>query len=237
MQAKEILRRASITLQDSGFVRWPVPELLIYLNDAMQAIALHKPNAVTDTIELSLQEGTLQRLEGNHISLIRMSRNLTSVDEDEGGRKGGTAITAVSRTTLDSIMAGWQDATVLPFSATVEHVIQDMADPRSFYVVPGNDGTGIVEAVVSILPTEIAEPTNPLSVDSYTAELTLPDVLRGALVDYVMYRAYSKDAADPNNASRAQAHYQMFANAIGLKVQTEQVMTTNSTGDDTRNRG
>jgi hypothetical protein len=230
MQAKDILHRANITLQDTGFVRWPLPELLLYLNDGMRELAIYKPTAVTETVELPLSEGTLQAIPDAYISLLRVTRNLATLDGSPQGRTGGKAITPTSRNTLDVVMPSWQDPNTLPYSATVQHVIQDMADPRSFYVVPGNDGNGVIEAVVSVEPTDIAEPANPLDVGSYTATVAVPSIFRNALVDYVISRAYQKDSTDPNAAARAQAHYQMFANAIGLKMQTDQAASVKTTG-------
>lgn len=223
LTADIILKRASITLQDDGNVRWPLPELLLYLNDAVAELAIHKPNAITQTIELALAEGTVQTLDDTHVSLVRAVRNLATLAASPSGRTGGRAITVTRRSTLDSVMPSWQDPAVLPYAATVDHVVQDMADPRTFYVVPGNDGTGVMEAVVAVLPADIAEPLNPLQIDSYTAlELTgVPNVFRNALTDYVLFRAYSKDSADQSAASRASAHYNMFANAIGLKTKND----------------
>jgi hypothetical protein len=228
--AKDVMLRATTVLQDAGAVRWPATELLLWLNDAVRELALHKPNAVAETAELSLAQGTWQSLPAEYISLIRVSRNLTNVAADVGGRTGGKAITPIVREILDAQMPGWQDLTVLPASPNVTHIIQDMMDPRSFYVVPANDGTGIIEAIVSKMPADIVQPTNPLDIDSYTATVDLPDIYRNALVDFVLYRAFSKDMNLAGNAQRAGAHYQQFAQAIGMKTQTEQVTTVNTTG-------
>lgn len=227
LYANEILKRVSITLHDEGVVRWPYPELLLYLSDAMTEIALHKPNAVTQTIELPLETGTVQELDENQISLVRVIRNIATGSADPAGRTGGKSITITRRTTLDSVMPDWQNPLVLPYTKEVDHVVQDLADPRTFYVVPGNDGTGIIEAVVAIQPEPLEEPNNPLDIASYAdVEIVgIPSIFRNAIGDYVLYRAYSKDSSDPGMAGKAQAHFQLFANAIGLKTQTD--TTTN----------
>lgn len=222
MQAKDILETASITLLDQYHTRWPLTELLSYLNKGLKALALDKPNAVTETVDLPLAAGTVQDLTAispDYISLIRVLRN-----------KNGRAVTAVSRTMLDVVMPGWQDPNVWPASAVVDHVIQDVADPRSFLVAPANDGTGIIEAVVSILPTPIPAATDPADIATYTQTVPVPAIFENALVDYVLYRAYAKDADDPANATRAQAHYGMYAAQIGKKLATDQATTTKTTG-------
>jgi hypothetical protein len=43
------------------------------------------------------------------------------------------------------------------------------------------------------------------------------------MLDYMLYRAYSKDAEYAANAQRAVAHFQAFQNALGVKSQTEAV--------------
>jgi hypothetical protein len=226
MLAKDILKRASILAQDKGFVRWTPPELLLYLNDGAREIANYKPNAVTKTVEIALAAGTLQALPPEYISLIRVERNLGAAE----GRPSGTAITVVSRSSLDLVIPGWADAGVLPAQSSVQHVIQDMQDPRSFHVVPGNDGTGIIQAVVSVLPVDIAEPANLLDVEAYGDQVAIPDIFQNSLVDYVLYRAYSKDSTDGNSLARASAHYNQFANAIGMKIQADQTANVNTTG-------
>lgn len=222
MQAKDILESASITLLDPTHVRWPLTELLFYLNKGLKALALDKPNAVTQTVELSLAAGTIQDLEAmdpNYISLVRVLRN-----------QNGAAITPVSRTMLDVIMPGWQDTGVVPANAQVEHVIQDVADPRSFHVYPANDGNGVIEAVVSVIPDPIPAAADLTNLDTYDQDVPVPSIFENALTDYVLYRAFAKDSDDPANAARSQSHYVMYGSQIGKKLATDQATTTKTTG-------
>lgn len=213
LAANDVMERATIILQDTGAVRWPATELLKWLNDAQREIAIHKPTAVTDTVTLALDEGTKQALPEAHISLISVHRNVD-----------GNAIRAIERAVLDNQLPGWQDTAVLPFNASVTHVIFDDFNPRAYYVAPGNTGMGEIEATVAVMPVDIPEPASPLDITSYTATLDVPEIWRGALVDYVLYRAYSKDTQSPNAANRAQAHYMQFQQALGLKIATDQAL-------------
>ena len=229
LKAQDVLSRASVTLQDDGFVRWTLPELLTYLNDGMREIAIVRPEAVAQTLELAMQEGTLQTLATAHIQLIRAIRNLDTLDADPEGRAGGRAITVVSRTTLDVTMPGWQDPDVLAYAKNVQHVIQDTMNPRAFYVVPGNDGTGTIEVLMAVMPTDVPLPAQPYNIENYTADLEIPQMHRAALVDYVMYRAYLKDTGDPNNAARADRHMNMFRTSLGLRTESEATHNVKST--------
>jgi hypothetical protein len=218
LTAKDVMERATIILQDTGAVRWPATELLKWLNDGQREIAIHKPTAVTNTVTLSLDAGTRQDLPATYVSLVSVHRNVD-----------GNAIRPIDRSVLDNQIPGWQDTNVLPYAADVTHVIFNEANPREFYVAPGNTGTGEIEATVAVLPTDIAEPASPLDIASYTANLAVPEIWRGAMVDYVLYRAYSKDTQSPNAANRAAAHYQQFASAIGIKVATDQALNPDTT--------
>ncbi len=51
--------------------------------------------------------------------------------------------------------------------------------------------------------------------------IQIDDVYANALLDYVLYRAYSKDADYAGNAQLAVSHYQAFSNSLGVKKQNE----------------
>lgn len=218
--ARDVMRRASLVLNDVEQVRWTSEELFGWIREACRQIALLKPSAVSKHVEIALVEGVLQSIPQDAVALVRVTRNLLSAS-GASPREGGTAITPATRHSMDSLIPGWTDPNVIPFSDRVAHVIQDMADPRAFYVVPGNDGTGRIEAIVAVMPPEMADPADPLDVDSYEAEVPVPDIYEAAVTDYVLYRAFSKDAALPGSAARAMAHYQTFAQAIGVKAQMD----------------
>lgn len=219
--AKDVISRASIILQDAGAVRWPLPELLTWLNDAAREIAITKPNATAKTVAMELVSGTKQEIPATAHSLLQVVRN---VDKTTG--VGGKVITPIVRQVLDNQIPGWHDGTALPFAAVVRHVVDDALDQRAFYVVPGNDGTGKIEIVVSSIPADIPTPANPLDLDAYGATVDLQDIYRNVVVDYILYRAFSKDMNLPGAAQRAVAHYQQFNAALGLKGAGEAIATT-----------
>lgn len=209
--AKDILSAASITLLDQENTRWPLSELLGYINQAIAALVAVKPNANSETVTLYLQAGTLQTLPDNCTLLSRVTRNMVTGHDEPGGPVGGAAIRQVAgRDLMDAFFPGWQsDATL--FAGQVKHVIHDMADRRTFYVIPGNDGTGKIEAVVGVFPTDLPVPGTPDDIEQYaTITVPLPDVFRTAVLDYVLYRAFSKDGAVPASEARAAKHSGAF---------------------------
>lgn len=224
--AKDILWAAQTTLQDAGNRRWTLEELRVYLNDGLKQIAYLKPSAVSKSKRVSLQRGTYQELpDGEH--LLRVIRNITSAD-GVTPRVSGPVITPIDRSILDAQFSDWHDENSVPFSATVTHVMMDEENPRVFYVYPGNDGNGAIEAVVSANPAKVAAPSNPLDIASYTTAIDIPTLYENVLRDYVLSRAFEKDAAIPGAVQRAAAYRQSFNDALGVKSQIEAVNNINT---------
>ena len=57
------------------------------------------------------------------------------------------------------------------------------------------------------VPTEVA----------IDAAILVSEIYRNVLLDYVLYRAYLKDADYTENAQRAVAHYTAFNQALGVR--------------------
>ena len=227
--AQEILQDVRNTLQDTDFTRWTLNELRLYLNDGLREIAFHKPTACSDTVELSMSAGTLQTL-GEGQSLIRAIRNITSAP-GANPRVGGMIISPTSRAVLDSQFANWHDTNSVPFSDTVVHVVFDPMAPREFYVYPGNDGTGLIEAVIGLIPDAIAAPANPNDIAEYTANVDIDYIYKSVLRDYILSRCFEKDSASQAAAQRAVAHKNSFMQALGVKQQIDSTAQINTTDD------
>jgi hypothetical protein len=222
----DVLSRASKALSDVDEVRWTAASKLEYFNDGLLEIAVQKPSAFSRTVELPLAAGTLQTVPEAYSGLIRAVRNVTG-DAGATPRAGGRAITPTRRDILNDQFLDWHSAATIPYARTVQHVIADEFEPRQFYVFPGNDGTGIIEAIVALIPDAIASPI--------TSATTAPldRVYFNALADYVAYRAYAEDTILNGSVQRAQAHYQLFQQALGIRQGIEgaaNVNTTNSRG-------
>lgn len=227
INAKDILDRARRVLLDETNVRWPLPELRLWLNDALREIALLKPTAYSDSIIVPLAVGTLQHVPSNCAAIMRVIRNLKSSQSTP--REGAGAVRVVDITMLDASSVNWHDDAKVKYRKTVKNVAFDAADPRAFYVYPGNDGTGIVEAIVSRLPVQIAAPaSNVDSLTSYDASLDVQDIYANALVDYILFRAFSKDSQYSGSVQRAAAYYGLFANALGVTVQNDAARNPNT---------
>lgn len=219
--ATEVITRVSAMLNDADGVRWTVPELVDWLNDALREVTLQAPGAVSKVVVLDLEEGTRQAIPDEYASLLRVICNVTATGQNVTAR--GATIKPITKAALDARLPGWQNATVLPASSTVTYIVDDPAVHRAFFVCPANDGNGQIEAVVAERPTTIAVDTGGdlLAAESYSSVIELDDMYLTAVVDFVMSKALAKDTTVPNAAARAQAHYAMFMQALGIKQQNE----------------
>lgn len=226
--ASDIMSRASRIILDETHVRWPLAELRLWLNDGLREISLVKPTAISASVIFTLTAGTYQKLPSNYTSIIRVTRNLkTNVASP---RAGGRAVRVVDRVVMDSQLPDWHDSTISTASKTVRNVIFEMTDPKAFYVYPPNDGTGIVEAIVSKVPDQVTAPSGDQEdIANYNTALDILDVYANALLDYVLYRAYSKDSSFAGNAQRAAAHYSQMANALGVSLQNDMAFNNMNT--------
>lgn len=215
--ASVIMKRASTILQDADAVRWTAMELHDWLNEAQRAVSIAKPTAKSGTVSLTLVPGTKQVLPAQYTILSRIIRN--------GGANGKAVRQLARREILDAQIPGWHSTSTLSFNASVEYVIQDIMNPREFYVAPGNTGTGELEAIVGIIPTPVAIPASPLGIESYTGNIDLPDIYQGVLLDFLLFRAFSKDSAAPDAAGRAQAHLALATNALGAMGASESAVS------------
>jgi len=220
-----LLTSASILLLDEDRIRWPLPELVGWINEAQRAIVLAKPSAKSESVVISLIAGTLQSLTNtDHLALLRIPRNIVT----EGPpRVGGRAIRPTTRELLDASSPGWHEPDTFAYKKDVRQYVYDEESPREFYVFPGNLGTGKIEAVVSVLPTRLTASGDVHDIDSYGASIGLPEPYAPVILDWVLYRAFSKDSMEADTG-RAQLHYQAYATALGLKVQAERAYSPNT---------
>ncbi len=225
--AKEIMARAATTLLDKNSIRWSALDLLEYLNNGVQQICTDKPNANSLTVTLQLQSGTYQELDEEYTILSRVTRNLTLGHDDPGGPTGAGAILPVDgHELMDSMFPGWQDGTLIPFAAKVVHVFYDMTNPRSFYVCPGNNGTGKIEAIVGRRPEKVLPPSAPdnLVIANYDYPVPLPDAYRNALYYYVLGQAYTKDIGIAGAGQKAEGYMTLYSTTMQALLGAETAM-------------
>lgn len=216
---QSVIDRVQKTLQDTTGVRWPVvDELVLWVNDAQREIALLKPDASAKNTTITLAAGTKQEIPSDGNALLRVVRNMSAASNGLGRR----AVRIVQRDILDAQTPDWHNPTVTGDAAhgtVVKHYIYDEQNPRNFYVYPGISTANTVFA-------EIIYSANPTTV-SQNGNLDIPDIYANAVMNYVLYMAYMKDAEYAGNQQRAASHYQLFTASITGKGQVDAMTTPN----------
>lgn len=220
--AQSVIRRCVETLQDPTSIRWPVAELVRYLNDGQREVALYRPDSMGTSATMTCVVGTKQSLPAKGAKLIEVVRNVT------GTKK---AVRLTNREILDAQTPGWHN---LAGVGEVLHYMYDPRDPRVFYVYPPATASAQLEIVYSAYPTDVAEPADASLYTAVTGNISLPDIHANALQDYILYRAYTKDSEYAGNAARAQAHYAAFANALGVEIKATVAVGPNPVGNPNR---
>ena len=202
--ASDVINKARIDLVDvitapaTDGVRWLNADLLGYLNDAQVVVAILKLSASVVTSEVALVAGCRQALPVGALLPIRFGKNVP----------GGSAPSTVVPDALDKLIPDWQTHAA---AAKVAFVAWAPTDPKVFLVYPAQPSltTQKIEATYSALPAVIATIGNSIS---------LADEYVPALIDYVLYRAWAKDAEAPDAAARSMQALQNFSGKLGVQM-------------------
>ncbi len=203
-----IIKRVNTLLVDSTFTRWTKQELLDYYNDATKAIVLVRPSAHTKNVQFNCAAGTKQSLPADALRLIEVLRNAD-----------GKVIRFVPRRALDDSYPDWhagKDGT------SVAAYTYDDRDPKNFYLYPGPAAAVKVDVIYSVAPQskELVDVEN-----SQTPALAdLDDIYINPLIDFMLYRCFSKDAEYAANGTRADRHYNAFLLQIDDKTKADTSM-------------
>lgn len=214
---QSVIDRVQTVLQDTTGVRWPVvSELVLWINDAQREVALMKPDASAVNETVTLTTGTKQSIPTTGNRLLKVVRNMSAAS----GGTGKRSVRLVDAEVLNSQTPDWHDPTVSGDAAhtnIVKHYVYEEANPRNYYVYPGVSGSAYLEIIYSSNPTTVAQSGN----------LSIPDIFANAVMNYVLYMAYMKDAEFAGNADRANSHFQLFTASVAGKGQLDAVTNPN----------
>lgn len=202
--ASAILTKVKILIQDTTNIRWADSELLGWLNDGQRDICTKRPDACSKTASVALVAGTKQSLPSDGTAVIKVIRNMGT-----DGATAGTALRKVPMELLDSSLPDWHAATAV---AVVKHFMTDPRNPRVFYVYPPATGTTQVELLYGAVPVDAAATSSAITID---------DAYEPALIDYIAFRAFSKDNDLIGNDVRAAMHRKLFEEFLAARTQAD----------------
>jgi hypothetical protein len=205
MKVIEVIGRAVVLLGDESSVRWKRVELQNYLNDGYKAILHLRPDANALTAVVTLVAGIYQAptLTGL-IRILDVQRNVAATSTKE-------AVSAMDKKVLDSMVPGWPMSTG---SVNVSHWMPDAMTPTKFLVYPPATALSQVDVLYSAIPTPHAlseSQLDPAGAD--TTVININDSFVPALVDYILYRAHSKDST-ASSIPKAQASMAAFMEGL-----------------------
>lgn len=200
MIASDIIDRARIVLNDADGVRWLDSEMLKWVSDGQRVIALVRPDASVVNTTLTLSAGTKQSIPSDGLRLLDVVRNLDAVGA------GLRVVRHVDRDVLDTQNPTWHSETGV---SIVKNYIYDNRDPKTFYVYPPALSTSKVEIIYS---------KNPPDVTLIGSTIAIADIYADPLLNYVLHRAYSKDAEFAQNFQLSANYLAIFQQMLGIKT-------------------
>lgn len=203
--ASAILTKVKTLIQDTTNIRWSDAELLGWLNDAQREISALRPDACSKTASVQLVTGTKQSVPADGTAIIKVIRNMGTTP----GTTPGAAIRKVPMELLDSSTPNWHTETAV---ASVRHFMVDPRNPRMFYVYPPANGSNFAEVLYAAVPVDLTLVSQTIAVD---------DNYANPMIDFIAFRAYSKDNDLIGNADRAAMHRKLFNEYMAARMQVD----------------
>ena len=209
----EIIDQVRLVLQDVNKIRWQDSELFLWVGSAYREIIAVNPSLGAKVTTHTLSAGTIQALPADGISLIDIIRNMSTTTKKP--------VQSIERVVLDNQYPDWHSAPA--DSDGIKGYVYDPAFPARFWVWPQATATTTVELVYAAVP---AKPT------SLANDLAINDAYSGLVIDYLLYRAYSKDSGN-GDANLAGNYRQAFYDSLNVNSShkgTSQLRNPNTNG-------
>mgnify|MGYP000507105103 CR=1 FL=1 len=207
LTAESLIAQASELAQDEDNLVWTAPQALAWLNDAQRVVSMLRPDASVLSRSIVLVPGTRQSIEG--LRLMAVVRNMGS-----DGTTPGRAIRLVDRAVKDEVEPWWH---TVSGGVEVREYIYDVRAPKEFFVSP---------PVHESTPTqiEVLEAVTPENLGVIGDTITIADSYAPALIEWIAYRFFSRDAEEAPNMARATAHYSRTFELLQVDLRTDMEM-------------
>lgn len=201
MKGQEVVDRVRLVLDDQAGTGWSTDELVAWINDACLFVALLRPDACSVNGTMTLSAGSKQSIAGLApvgLRLLDVIYNVTT----------GRAMRMADRRRIDSASPTWHgSAQAAPTDFTF-----DNRDPATFYVYPPSLVGQQLNIVYARSPVKIA------SGDLASVDLSPADIFMDPIVNYVLFRAKSKEVEHAADQGAAGAYRQLAETLLGAKA-------------------
>jgi hypothetical protein len=208
INAKDVIHLVVDQLQDVTSIRWPVPELVRYLNAGQREIIVQRPDALHKPALLVCAAGTKQALPADGAELIEVIRNNSAASL--------RSVRMCDRASLDAQIPGWH---ALAGKDEILHFMYDPREPKAFWVYPPATVNAKLDISYAANPTDVAEPAAGSIWSDVAGTISVADKFANALVSFTRFCAYSREG-DGQDLPKAAAMQQAFAGSLGVDVQS-----------------
>ena len=193
--------------------RWSDDELIRWINDSRAAIVTRRPAACPKVTVVTLAEGSFQAVPDDGVQLLDVIRNMGTT-----GTTPGRSIRRTDRQNIDDLDSYWHAGAS---KTEISQFSFDDRIPNNYFVYPPAKAGTKVQIAYSAIPAPVSKLTDQLDLYDYFIE---------AVVNYVAYRAKSKDS-EYANAAEAAAFYGAFNDALGAQAQSQSNTSPNQPGN------
>ena len=193
--------------------RWSDDELIRWINDSRMAILTRRPQALAKIATVELVGGTKQGLPADGVQLLDIIRNMGMT-----GETPGRSIRRTDRQNIDDMDLYWHKGAQ---SAEISQFTYDDRTPKTYFVQPPAKAGTHIDISYAAIPAPVSAAGDELDIGLENMD---------AVVNYVCYRAKSKDS-EYANAAEAAAFYGAFGDAIGVTTQAQAGTSPNQPGN------
>ncbi len=206
MLVSDVTGRIAEVLQDTTNITWTPAQLIAWLNDALRALTLVRPDSTAVTTAFQLAAGSTKQslVAATDLRFISAVRNLGA-----DGNTVGRAIRQGDMKAMNAFNPDWHTETGLSY---VKEFMFDDVRPDEFWVYPKPLTAFYVEIIKQISAVEVTDVGDTLPVK---------EIYGPALIEWCCYRAFSRDSEETPNWQRAARHFLAFFNLLQVKMQAD----------------
>lgn len=187
---RDLIERAANALFDPQYASWKSDELLGYLDEGLQTVAGLVPEEFRVSRDRPLDAGARQEAPEGALSPVVVE---WGYDYDSNP----VAVVPFDLTSMNQDPSWMQED-----AGPVRQWASDPVDPYAFWVYPPQGS--------SPLTARLSYALRPNTLSEFDQEVPLREAHHGALVDYVLYRAYSKNTQYAGQTGLAGLAYNRF---------------------------
>lgn len=209
IKANTPITLAANLLGDPTYQSWRIEHHYEYLNDALRVLGILKPGYFATLHKWQLATNKVeQTVPSGYYLILRDPYNMGA-----DGNTYGRTITPTTAEALADIDPSWRAATP---AAAVKHYVYDAERaPKRFECYPPPNAAIYVQGELAADPTKVVDQNDTLACHDTAAPV---------LVEWMLYRAFSREDEDTFSPQKAAAHAALFFQMLGLKIKTDMLV-------------